>query len=186
MYTHNGSEIRSFLITHPMNLRSQGYLLPLLVSHSLVLRTQAAMPAMPVLGLDLCLPCWLQCRRAFPPVAPLRLIAPILLTILLPTASTAPLGLVSVGPSGAVSCTRNSLMPVPFQIPTVPLDTCISLVKMNPHNKLSYQPSARGDHSNEYTRTGEGSTATSCTSRIWRSVAGRAHPPQRLDEEQEP
>jgi hypothetical protein len=70
-------------------------------------------------------------------------------TMLLPTASTAPLGDVSVGPSGAVSWTRNSLMAVPVHMFMVPFAICISLVKMIPHNSDSYHPRASSDHSNE-------------------------------------
>lgn len=100
--------------------------------------------------------------------------APILETMLLPTASTAPLGDVRLGPSGAVSCTRNSLMAVPFHVPTVPLEICISLLKMKLQIRDSYHPSAIGDHSNECTRTGDASTPTSLTWLILRSVSGEA------------
>lgn len=95
-------------------------------------------------------------------------------TMLLPTASTAPLGEVSVGPSGAVSCTRNSLIRVAFHIPTVPREICISLLKMKLHINDSYQPSARGDHSNECTRTVDTSTPTSFTWLSLCKVSGEA------------
>lgn len=94
--------------------------------------------------------------------------------MLLPTASTAPLGEVRVGPSGAVSCTRKSLIMVAFQMPTVPLDICISLLKMKLQISDSYQPNASGDHSNEWTLTGETSTPTSFTWLILRKVSGEA------------
>jgi hypothetical protein len=98
--------------------------------------------------------------------------APIRDTILLPTASTAPRGEVSVGPCGAVSCTRKSLICVVFHTPTVPLETCISLAKMNPQSSDSYHPRASGDHSNECTLIGDGSIPTSCASRILLKAAG--------------
>lgn len=108
------------------------------------------------------------------PGGPRKLIEPILETILLPTASTAPLGEVRVGPSGAVSCTLKSLIAVPFHMPTVPLVICISPLKMKLQIRDSYQPSAKGDHSNECTRTGEGSTPTNFTWLILCKVAGEA------------
>lgn len=89
-------------------------------------------------------------------------------TKLLPTASTAPFGANSVGPCAAVSWTLKSLMAVPFQTPTVPgvgLDadpTTISLAKIKPQSKDSYQPRASADHSKACTRTGDGSD-----SRVW-------------------
>lgn len=92
-----------------------------------------------------------------------RLRLPIRCTRLLPTASTAPLGARSVGPWAAASWTLNSLIPVPFQTPTVPgvapdaVPTTISLEKMNPQRRDSYQPIERADHSKVCTRTGEGS-----------------------------
>lgn len=95
-------------------------------------------------------------------------------TMLLPTASTAPLGDVRVGPSGAVSCTLNSLIKVAFHIPTVPREICISLLKMKLQINDSYQPSASGDHSKECTLTGETSTPTSFTWLILRKVSGEA------------
>lgn len=58
-------------------------------------------------------------------------------------------------------------MAVPFQTPTapgvVPLDvvpTIISEAKMKPHSRDSYQPKDRGDHSNKWTRIGDGSERT--------------------------
>ena len=54
-------------------------------------------------------------------------------------------------------------MAVPFHTPTVPgvapeaEPTTISLEKMNPHSKDSYQPMERADHSKECTRVGGGS-----------------------------
>lgn len=92
-----------------------------------------------------------------------RLRFPIRCTRLLPTASTAPLGASNVGPWAAASWTLNSLIAVPFHTPTVPGvapdadPTTISLEKMNPQSKDSYQPIERADHSNECTRTGAGS-----------------------------
>ena len=92
-----------------------------------------------------------------------KLKLPMRCTRLLPTASTAPLGASNVGPCTAASWTLNSLMPVPFQTPTVPgvapeaEPTTISLEKMKPQSSDSYQPIERADHSNECTRTGEGS-----------------------------
>src|SRR5436305_5970415 len=41
-------------------------------------------------------------------------------TSLFPTTSTAPFGLLHVGPSLLTSCTWNSFTPVPFQTPTAP------------------------------------------------------------------
>ncbi|KAH6611408.1 hypothetical protein Trco_001428 [Trichoderma cornu-damae] len=70
-------------------------------------------------------------------------------TRLLPTASTAPLGEVRVGPAGAVSWTRKSLIAVPFHMPMVPFAICISLAKMTPHSSDSYHPSANWDHSKD-------------------------------------
>lgn len=81
--------------------------------------------------------------------APRRFIDPILDTMLLPTASTAPRGDVRDGPVGAVSWTLNSLMPVPFHTPAMPFATCISLAKMKLHISDSYHPRAGGDHSND-------------------------------------
>src|SRR5437762_14231658 len=57
-------------------------------------------------------------------------------------------------------------MAVPFQTPTVPgVDpdaepTTISLAKMKPHRRDSYQPRESGDHSNRWTRIGDGSEST--------------------------
>lgn len=93
----------------------------------------------------------------------LRFKFPIRCTRLLPTASTAPLGANSVGPCAAVSWTLNSLTPVPFQTPTVPgvepdaEPTTISLEKMKPQSRDSYQPMESVVHSKECTRIGEGS-----------------------------
>lgn len=53
-------------------------------------------------------------------------------------------------------------MAVPFQTPTVPLATCISLVKTKDQRRDSYQPRERGDHSKYWIRMGEGSMP-----RIW-------------------
>lgn len=89
-------------------------------------------------------------------------------TRLLPTASTAPFGASNVGPCAAASCTLNSLTTVPFQTPTVPGvapeadPTTISLEKINPQSKDSYQPIERADHSNECTRGAEGSEIMLC------------------------
>lgn len=84
-------------------------------------------------------------------------------TKLLPTASTAPLGAINVGPSAAASCTLKRRMPVPFHTPTVPGvapvadPTTISLEKIKPQRSDSYQPIDSADHSNDWTRTGVGS-----------------------------
>ena len=110
---------------------------------------------------------------------PRRLMEPMRLTILLPTASTAPRGDVRVGPSAAVSCTRNSLIAVPFHIPTVPRATCISLAKTKLQRRDSYQPSASGDHSNECTRMGDGSTPYSSASWIAFDVEAEGTSPVR-------
>jgi hypothetical protein len=56
-----------------------------------------------------------------------------------------------------------SLIPVPFQTPTLPgvefdvEPTTISLEKMKPQSNDSYQPKESADHSKECTRAGEGS-----------------------------
>ena len=101
--------------------------------------------------------------------AALRFKLPIRCTMLLPTASTAPRGAMSVGPAAAVSCTRKSLIAVPFQTPTVPLATCISDVKMNPQSRDSYHPNDTGDHSKRWTRIGDGSIpCTSAERMVWR------------------
>lgn len=87
-------------------------------------------------------------------------------TKLLPTASTAPFGASKLGPCAAASWTLKSLIPVPFHTPTVPgvapdaVPTTISLEKMKPQSKDSYQPKDRADHSKECTRTGEGSDSS--------------------------
>lgn len=80
---------------------------------------------------------------------------PIRDTMLLPTASTAPRGEDSVGPFAATVSTRKSLIAVPFHTPTVPLATCISLVKMNPQSRDWYQPIDSGDHSKNWMRIAE-------------------------------
>lgn len=59
-------------------------------------------------------------------------------------------------------------------MPTVPLVICISPLNMKLQIRDSYQPNAKGDHSNECTRTGEGSTPTSLTWLIFCKVAGEA------------
>ena len=92
-----------------------------------------------------------------PPPAPRKFRLPIRLTMLLPTASTAPRGLLSVGPDGAMVSTRKSLMAVPFQTPTVPFGTCISATNAKDQRRDSYQPRLRGDHSKYWMRMGEGS-----------------------------
>lgn len=104
------------------------------------------------------------------PVRPgaLRLKLPILCTRLLPTASTAPRGDVNEGPCAAASCTRNSLMLVPRQMPAWPLNMLISLEKMKPQRRDSYQPNDRGDHSKRWTRRGEESRPWIC---VWRMMA---------------
>lgn len=68
-----------------------------------------------------------------------------------------------MGPCAAASWTLNNLIRVPFQTPTVPGvapaadPTTISLAKMNPQSRDSYQPMERADHSKECTRTGPAS-----------------------------
>lgn len=125
-----------------------------------IFQTTALRPAgrVPLPGWPPPLPCCCAAELLLANGPPRRLMFPILDTMLLPTASTAPRGEVRVGPSGAVSWTRNSLMAVPFQTPTVPFATCISLVKTNDHKSDSYHPRDSGDHSNEWMRMGEGST----------------------------
>jgi hypothetical protein len=86
-------------------------------------------------------------------------------TILLPTASTAPRGELRVGPLGATASTLKSLIVVPFQTPTVPFATCISLVKMKDQSKDSYQPRESGDHSKYWIRIGDGSIPVILT--VW-------------------
>ena len=61
---------------------------------------------------------------------------------------------------------------VPVQTPAaLPLDTSISDVKINPHRRLSYQPSDNADHSNRCTRTGDGSMPLTSAFLIAASVA---------------
>jgi hypothetical protein len=135
------------------------------VGHTGNLKFNYRTPALLADGLDpVPFPCWLLLPVPPPPppccgcvyalellanAVPRRLILPIRETMLLPTASTAPRGDVSDGPSGAVSWTRNNLMAVPFHTPTVPLTTCISLVKTKLQSNDSYHPRDKGDHSNE-------------------------------------
>ncbi|KAL8831460.1 MAG: hypothetical protein Q9170_005275 [Blastenia crenularia] len=90
-------------------------------------------------------------------VSALTPILPIRWTRLLPTASTAPIGFIKLGPLAAVCSTLNKRILVPFQTPTVPFCTTISEAKMKPQSSDSYQPSASGVQENKCIRGGEGS-----------------------------
>lgn len=57
-------------------------------------------------------------------------------------------------------------MLVPFQTPAMPLETFISLLKMKLQSSDSYHPSERGDHSNRWTRIGDGSIPLTSVLRI--------------------
>ena len=92
-----------------------------------------------------------------PLAASLRFKFPILCTRLLPTASTAPIGFMRLGPRTASFSTLNRRTLVPFQTPTVPFCTTISEAKMKPQSRDSYQPKERGVHSKRWIRGGEGS-----------------------------
>lgn len=110
-------------------------------------------------------------------VAPRKFRLPIRLTIVEPTASTAPLGASKVGVCAGISCTRNSLTCVPFHTPAVPLETDISLVKIKDHRSDSYQPRDKGDHSNRWTRMAEVSIAVTEARRISVSAADTSSVP---------
>ena len=88
---------------------------------------------------------------------PLKLRFPILDTKLLPTASTAPIGFIRLGPRAFSFSTLNTRIPVPFQTPTVPFCTTISEANIKDQRSDSYQPSESGDHSKRWIRGGEGS-----------------------------
>jgi hypothetical protein len=96
-------------------------------------------------------------RAADVPPMPANLPMPMRFARLLPTASTAPRGASSDGVCMAVSCTRKSLIMVPFQTPAVPLDTSSSLVNTKPQTSDSYHPSDKGDHSKRWTLIVDGS-----------------------------
>ena len=82
---------------------------------------------------------------------------PILCTILLPTASTAPIGFIRLGPFAASFSTLKSRIEVLFQTPAAPFWTAISEEKMKLQSKDSYQPRESGDHSKRWMRAGDGS-----------------------------
>ena len=87
-----------------------------------------------------------------------RLLTP--LTNRLPTASTAPIGFIRLGPLAVSLSTRNNRTLVPFQTPTVPFCTTISEAKIKPQRRDSYQPRLMVVHSKECTRGGEASIAS--------------------------
>ena len=90
-------------------------------------------------------------------VEPRRFRFPILWTRLLPTASTAPMGFIRLGPLAVSFSTLNSLIAVLFHTPTAPFCTVISEANMKLQSSDSYQPRERGDHSKRWIRGGDGS-----------------------------
>jgi hypothetical protein len=153
-----------FFAPHVLSTNKQSYFVGLDSTHTIALLTKPGLDPSPVpvllktgrsgLASPLCRP---SCAAPAAPGVPLKFKFPIRLTILLPTASTAPLGLDNVGPLGATFSTLKSLILVPFQTPTVPFWTCISDVNAKDQRRDSYQPRDRGDHSKYWMRMGEGS-----------------------------
>jgi hypothetical protein len=98
---------------------------------------------------------------------PRRFKLPILCTIELPTASTAPMGFIRLGPLAISFSTLNKRIPVPFQTPTVPRSTTISDVQIKDQSNDSYQPMLSGVHSKVWIRGRDGSIVAGSD---WRGV----------------
>jgi len=76
----------------------------------------------------------------------LKLRLPKRCTIVLPTASTAPLGLIKLTPPIVEALILKSLIDVPVQMPLTPLFVATSDAYTNPQSKLKYHPSDKLVH----------------------------------------